>query len=356
MPAVPGRNVIDGDVLYFKHKELGPLCGPVVCVGKDGVTIKHKTGKDGCHRVVWSDILGHKERRVRKLALLERGEDGAIAIDEDGKRVYIDGEIPDEEGDDELRKSNDLHNPKNGQFDSMYAPKRGKHERRGLTESRQELAVEKISEIAKSTADALLAIPPIIIPKVEGENDAQVREKCLEEALKIAKKLREKGLAIKNQNSGALIGIGTKKLRHAKSMSGDVRKALLLQELPSLLYYGIYFKSEKPDPRKAGDQNLVAYHKFAAPVSFGDGFCLAILHVEEDKNGGLYYDSAVKPEIERLDGTSAPSIASVGDRFHGLHRAYQQYIQNVLESKPGLGEIHTFFEPRLSISQFLIHE
>lgn len=97
-PAMPGRNVVDGDVLYFQHPEHGPLFGPVVCVGKDGVTIQHETGEDGHHRVVWSDVLGHKERRVRKLALLERGEDGAIALDENGKRVFIEGEIPEEEG------------------------------------------------------------------------------------------------------------------------------------------------------------------------------------------------------------------------------------------------------------------
>lgn len=97
-PAVPGRNVVDGDVLYFHHPDHGPLFGPVVCVGKDGVTIQHETGDDGHHRVKWSDVLGHKQRRVRKLTLLERGEDGAIAQDETGKRVFIEGEVPEEEG------------------------------------------------------------------------------------------------------------------------------------------------------------------------------------------------------------------------------------------------------------------
>lgn len=97
-PAVPGRNVVDGDVLYFHHPEHGPLHGPVVCVGKDGVTIAHESGEDGHCRVKWADVLGHKQRRVRKLTLLERGEDGAIALDESGKRVFVEGEVPEDEG------------------------------------------------------------------------------------------------------------------------------------------------------------------------------------------------------------------------------------------------------------------
>jgi hypothetical protein len=93
----PNPNVIDGDVLYFQHKDHGALSGRVHAVGKDGVTVAHETGEDGFHRVPWADVLGHKERRARKLTLVERGEDGAIAEDEDGKRVFVEGEIPEEE-------------------------------------------------------------------------------------------------------------------------------------------------------------------------------------------------------------------------------------------------------------------
>lgn len=99
------RNVIDGDVVYFQHAEHGALSGRVAAVGAHGVTVEHPTGKDGYHRVLWDDVLGHKERRVRKLSLVERGEDGGIAIDEHGKRVFVGGELPGDEdgvgGDDE---------------------------------------------------------------------------------------------------------------------------------------------------------------------------------------------------------------------------------------------------------------
>ncbi len=104
VPPVPGRNIIDGDVVYFNHKEHGPLAGRVASIGKHGCTIEHETGKDGYHQVLWEDVLGHKERRVRKLTLLERGEDGGIAVDEDGKRVFVGGELPEDESD-QLNKS-----------------------------------------------------------------------------------------------------------------------------------------------------------------------------------------------------------------------------------------------------------
>lgn len=94
-----GGNVIPGDVLYFHHPEHGVMSGPVAGHGKDGVLIKHEKSKDpdGHLRVPWSDVLGHKERHVRKLRVLERGEDGGIAEDENGQRVFIAGEIPEDE-------------------------------------------------------------------------------------------------------------------------------------------------------------------------------------------------------------------------------------------------------------------
>lgn len=107
-PSVPGRHIVDGDVVYFRHEQHGPLSGRVVCVGKDGVTIAHETGDDGHHRVLWGDLLGHKERRQRRLTIVDRGEDGGIAVDEDGKRVFVEGELPeDESGYEPLVKSED---------------------------------------------------------------------------------------------------------------------------------------------------------------------------------------------------------------------------------------------------------
>ena len=95
---VQNRNVIDGDVLYFKHPEHGASSGKVHAVGQHGVTVAHENGEDGYYRIPWADVLGHKERRARKLVLVERGEDGAIAKDEEGNHVYVEGEMPEEEG------------------------------------------------------------------------------------------------------------------------------------------------------------------------------------------------------------------------------------------------------------------
>lgn len=97
--AAPGGHAIPGDVLYFSHPEHGVLSGPVAGAGKDGVLIKHEKSKDpdGHIRVPWADVLGHKERHIRKLRVLERGEDGGIAEDEHGQRVYIAGELPKDE-------------------------------------------------------------------------------------------------------------------------------------------------------------------------------------------------------------------------------------------------------------------
>ena len=95
------RGVIPGDVLYFRHAKHGVLHGRVNCCGKDGATIEHDTGEDGFHRVGWNDILGHKQRRVRKLRIIDSGEDGHVAEDEDGNKVYIDGSLPGNDGPDE---------------------------------------------------------------------------------------------------------------------------------------------------------------------------------------------------------------------------------------------------------------
>lgn len=108
-PSASGKNVIDGDVVYFRHEKHGPLSGRVASVGKHGVMVEHETGDDGYHRVLWDDVLGHKERRVRKLSLVERGEDGGIALDEDGNRVFVGGELPSEHPGDDESDGDDLN-------------------------------------------------------------------------------------------------------------------------------------------------------------------------------------------------------------------------------------------------------
>lgn len=108
----PGLHILQGDSIYFHHPDHGAVHGKVVAVGKDGCLVE----RDGSHhKVRWDKVLGHRERKVRRLQLIDRGEDGGIGLDEDGKRVFIHGAIPDdEEGspDEDLQKSCMLpHNP-----------------------------------------------------------------------------------------------------------------------------------------------------------------------------------------------------------------------------------------------------
>lgn len=97
--------VIVGDEVYYHHPEHGVLSGPVASTGKDGVMVRQG---DDHHGVLWESLLGHKRRHIRRLRVVERGEDGFIAEDEDGKRSYYSGEAPpDEEETEPLTKSRD---------------------------------------------------------------------------------------------------------------------------------------------------------------------------------------------------------------------------------------------------------
>lgn len=82
--------VIAGDRIYCRHPKLGAISAPVLSVGKHGVSIPHESGK-GAVGVRWNAVLGHQKRRERKLKVLEEGEDGFIAEDDDGQRVYVRG-------------------------------------------------------------------------------------------------------------------------------------------------------------------------------------------------------------------------------------------------------------------------
>lgn len=79
-------NVVVGDRIYCHHPKNGISSAEVAAVGKHGVTVKD--GKD-LVGVRWSAILGHHTRKERKLKVIEHGEDGFIAEDESGKRVFV---------------------------------------------------------------------------------------------------------------------------------------------------------------------------------------------------------------------------------------------------------------------------
>lgn len=89
---IPG--VETGDHVFFRHKTKGVASGQVVCHGQHGCTIDHEGEQ---HRVYWSNILGHKQRKKREFGVVEHGESGAIVEDAKGKRRFVSGDLSDVE-------------------------------------------------------------------------------------------------------------------------------------------------------------------------------------------------------------------------------------------------------------------
>jgi len=264
-----------------------------------------------------------------------------------------DGQDQDDAGEQPMRKANDTHDGL-GRFASAFAPKRSGSERRGKTFSRSALLKEHIDGLSQATAELLMVVKSVKLPVLRGDDRTQ-RENALKAAKKTASYMRDNGLAIKNHGSSALIELSTGGLKHAKAHTGDLRAARLMTCLPLALSRAVYFKSEIPDPRKHGT-DIVAYHKFAVPVDDGGSLVLAVLHVEEDARGHFYYDGSVTPEIDRLDGISGAGAGGVdaASRNSDRRQAYVDHIKSLLESKPGLGEIHTFF--RKSLERFIAND
>jgi hypothetical protein len=101
------HSVVEGDDLYFQHPEHGVASGRVVAVGQHGVQVSHESVPEPL-KVRWESVLGHKARAQRKLVVIDKGEDGSIAEDESGKRVYINGRIPESDPREPLVKSFEL--------------------------------------------------------------------------------------------------------------------------------------------------------------------------------------------------------------------------------------------------------
>ena len=97
MPATPRKAkspapVDQGDVVYVNHPQHGPMALEVAAVGRDGFT-----GRDGdrtLHRIPHDRYLGHRTRMLHKYKVVDQGADGAILQRSDGKRRYLQGEIP----------------------------------------------------------------------------------------------------------------------------------------------------------------------------------------------------------------------------------------------------------------------
>jgi hypothetical protein len=89
-------SVLAGDSIYYKHPEHGgPHHGVVAGIGKDGMLVDADGGDE--HQVLWDGYIAHRARAERKLTIVDRGEDGSIMEDENGKRVFVQGKVEDYE-------------------------------------------------------------------------------------------------------------------------------------------------------------------------------------------------------------------------------------------------------------------
>jgi len=87
-------SVLAGDSIYYRHPETdAPHHGVVAGIGKHGMLVDADGG--GEHRVHWGKYIAHRARAERKLTIVDRGEDGSIMEDEDGKRVFVHGALED---------------------------------------------------------------------------------------------------------------------------------------------------------------------------------------------------------------------------------------------------------------------
>lgn len=100
------------DHVFFHRDGAGPHAGRVTAHGVHGCRVEDDAG--GKHKVKWSRVLGLKKRAVRAGRVVDQGEAGAIVEHEDGRRVFVAGDLG---GGDEPAKFGDVaslesHRPK----------------------------------------------------------------------------------------------------------------------------------------------------------------------------------------------------------------------------------------------------
>ena len=119
-------------------------------------------------------------------------------------------------------------------------------------------------------------------------------------------------------------------LKHWVAYSGDTRKLALLEKLEKVMAEAIYIKTEKADARKANDQNIKAYHKFALSVNFSGQPAIVKISIQEDANGNWVYDGqAANIQIEEpVDDSSRPASA-FADRLQDIQRARRNLLNQL---------------------------
>lgn len=124
-----------------------------------------------------------------------------------------------------------------------------------------------------------------------------------------AKELKA-GAPVVNADRGKTIQVSVAGMDHWSQFSNEPRKAALMGHMRELLEKAVFLRSEKPDARKAGDQNLVAYHRLALPVRFGSDEAVAMVVLQEDKAGHWVYDGRVLDIEMPADGLNDSSELS----------------------------------------------
>ena len=216
------------------------------------------------------------------------------------------------------------------------------HKARLVTDERtrkQGLTNQRLQRQHKKVVRQLIKVIPIKLTPITDTKGG--RAAAFDFAIALAEALDRQGERIKNI-SGFTIRLGVNGLKHAKQLTGDIRTAALFYHLSDLLKQAIYVKSEHPDQRKQQRKpNIMAYHKLAIPVDYQGDQALAILHVEQDDKGNIYYQGEIA-ELTKPAGISmsdaTPSVQGQGQRQASL----SEYIHQLLQVKRKLSYLATF--------------
>ena len=87
------RDVVPGDHVYYRHPAHGVGHGEVLATGQHGFRCRSSRPDAAEDQVLWDAMLGHKARKQRQFILVDHGEDGALARDENGTMQFIRGNV-----------------------------------------------------------------------------------------------------------------------------------------------------------------------------------------------------------------------------------------------------------------------
>ncbi len=234
------------------------------------------------------------------------------------------------------------HEDKRAPAKEQDAVNKKRRELRSATDERtrqQRLTDRRLSRQQRKVVRQLIHAPPLALTEIPDTKAA--RQAAFDHAMALARQLVQQDQRLHNP-CGLTIQLGTNGLRHAKQLTGDIRAVALFYHLPEVLEQAVYVKSEQPDARKQQRKpNIVAYHKLAMPIAYQDDRVLAILHLEQDDKGNVYYQGEIA-EMAKPAGISV-SDATPGVRVHGRRQALlTDYIHQLLHVKRDLSYLATF--------------